>query len=105
MNYILIMTEGKTELAFLDILLEKKILKFSKEKLLMEQMYHSRQIDGEIKGYIQLLNCQDKVFIYRVGDTLKDKLIIPKAILPEKIVEKIDICTTPELEILFKWGS
>ena len=28
MNYILIMTEGTTELAFLDVLLEKNILKF-----------------------------------------------------------------------------
>ena len=39
------MTEGTTELAFLDVLLEKNILKFDKEELLMEEMYHSRQID------------------------------------------------------------
>ena len=101
MNYILIMTEGTTELAFLDVLLEKNILKFGKEELLMEQMYHSRQIDGEVKGYIQLLNYQDKVFIYRVGDGLKDKLTIPTSILPEKITGIIDISTTPEFEILF----
>lgn len=101
MNYILIMTEGTTELAFLDVLLEKNILKFQREELLMEEMYHSRQIDGEIKGYIQLLNYQDKVFIYRVGDGLKEKLTIPTTILPEKIAGIIDISTTPEFEILF----
>ena len=101
MNYILIMTEGTTELAFLDVLLEKNILKFNKEELLMEEMYHSRQIDGEIIGYIQILNYQDKVFIYRVGDGLKDKLSIPTTILPEKIAGIIDVSTTPEFEILF----
>ena len=101
MNYILIMTEGKTELAFLDVLLEKNILKFDKEELLMEEMYHSRQIDGEIIGYIQILDYQDKVFIYRVGDGLKDKLTIPTTILPEKIAGMIDISTTPEFEVLF----
>ena len=95
------MTEGKTELAFLEVLLEKNILKFNKEELLMEEIFHSRQIEGEIKGYIQLLNYQDKVFIYRVGDGLKDKLIIPSTILSEKIDGVIDISTTPEFEILF----
>lgn len=101
MNYILIMTEGTTELALLDVLLEKGILKFNQEELLMEQIYHSRQINGEIIGYIQILSNQDKVFIYRVGDGLNDKLRIPASILPEKIAGVIDISTTPEFEILF----
>lgn len=101
MNYILIMTEGTTELAFLDVLLEKNILKFSKEELLMEEMYQCRQIDGQIVNAIQILNYQDKVLIYRVGDTLKDKLKIPETILPEKIMGIIDVLTKPEFEILF----
>ena len=67
----------------------------------MEEMYHSRQIEGEIQGYIQLLNYKDKVVIYRVGDRLKDKLRIPESILPEKIETIVDISTTPEFEILF----
>lgn len=101
MNYILIMTEGTTELAFLNVLLEKNILKFNKEELLMEEMFHSRQIDGQIIDAIQILSYIDKVLIYRVGDTLKDKLKIPKTILPEKIAGMIDVSTTPEFEILF----
>ena len=101
MNYILIMTEGKTEWAFLNVLLEREILKFSTEELLMEKIYHRRQIDGEIKGYIQMLDYNDKVFIYRVGDKLSDKLTIPSSILPEKINGVIDISTTPEFEVLF----
>lgn len=101
MNYILIMTEGTTELAFLDVLLEKNILKFDKEELLMEEMFQSRQIDGQTTDAIQILSYQDKVLIYRVGDTLKDKLKIPETILPEKIAGVLDISTTPEFEILF----
>lgn len=101
MNYILIMTEGTTELAFLEVLLEKNLLKFDKSELLMEQIYHSRQIEGEIIGFIQLLDYNDKVFIYRVGDKLTDKLATPSAILPEKIAGTMDISTTPEFEVLF----
>ena len=95
------MTEGSTELAFIKVLQEKNILKFNRESLLMEKIYHSRQIDGEIMGYIQILDCKDKVFIYRIGDGLKDKLKIPKSIISGKIAEIIDISTTPEFEILF----
>lgn len=101
MNYILIMTEGTTELAFLDVLLEKNILKFDKEELLMEEMIQSRQIDGQTIDAIQILSYQDKVSIYRVGDTLKDKLKIPETILSEKIAGVLDVSTTPEFEILF----
>lgn len=95
------MTEGKTELAFLNVLLEKNLLKFNKEELLMEKIYHGRQIEGDIKGFIQLLPSQDKVLIYRVGDTLKDKLKKPSTVLYTKIDKIIDISTTPEFEVLF----
>ena len=54
MNYILIMTEGSDELAFVNVLLNKGILKFKKEELLMEDIYHARQITGELVGYIWL---------------------------------------------------
>lgn len=101
MNYILIMTEGSTELAFLDVLLDKKILKYDKKDLLMEEIFQSRQIDGQLTNSIQILSYQDKVLIYRVGDTLNDKLRIPKTIMQEKIADVIDISTTPEFEILF----
>lgn len=61
----------------------------------MEDIYHARQITGELVGYIQLLQSGDVVSIYRVGDKLSDKLTIPKSILPDKIVAKYDISTTP----------
>lgn len=101
MNYILIMTEGTDELAFVNVLLERGILKFKKEELLMEDIYHARQITGELIVYIQLLQSGDTVSIYRIGDKLSDKLTIPKNIIPDKIVGKYDISTTPEFEVLF----
>lgn len=101
MNYILIMTEGSDELAFINVLLDKGILKFKREELLMEDIYHARQITGELIGYIQLLQNGDVVSIYRVGDKLSDKLTIPKNIITDKIVAKYDISTTPEFEVLF----
>lgn len=101
MNYILIMTEGNNELAFVNVLLEKGILKFKKEELLMEDVYHARQITGELMGYIQLLPSGDTVSIYRIGDKLSDKLIVPTNIMSEKIKDKYDISTTPEFEVLF----
>ena len=101
MNYVLIMTEGSNELAFVNVLLDREILKFKREKLLMEDIYHARQIKGELKGYIQLLPRGDTVTIYRIGDKLSDKLKNPKEILPEKILNKYDISTTPEFEVLF----
>lgn len=101
MNYILIMTEGSDELAFINVLLDKGIFKFKREELLMEDIYHARQITGELIGYIQLLQNGDVVSIYRVGDKLSDKLTIPKNIITDKIVAKYDISTTPEFEVLF----
>ena len=67
----------------------------------MEDVYHARQITGELIGYIQLLPSGDTVSIYRIGDKLSDKLIVPTNIMSEKIKDKYDISTTPEFEVLF----
>lgn len=101
MKYILIMTEGSDEKAFLDLLLDRGLLKYSKAELLMEEIFHSRQIDTNIMAYIQLLPNGNAVEIYRVGDKLSDELKVPSRILPEKISAKYDICTLPEFEILY----
>ena len=101
MNYKLIMTEETVELSFLEVLLEKDLLMFNKDELLAEKIFHQRQINGEIMGFIQMLPMSDSVTIYRVGDKLSDALKIPKQILPSKIKQIVDVLTTPEFEILF----
>ena len=78
MNYKLIMTEGTVELSFLEVLLEKDLLMFNKDELLAEKIFHQRQINGEVMGFIQMLPMSDSVTIYRVGDKLSDALKIPK---------------------------
>ncbi len=100
MNYILIMTEGSDEKELLDILLERNLLKFAKKELLMEEIFHARQIDTNIRAYIQGLRPGNDVTIYRVGDKLSDNLTIPKTIMPNKIKTKYKVCTLPEFEIL-----
>ena len=83
------MTEGATELAFMNILLERKLLIFSKEDLLMEEIFHKRNIDGELIGFIQMIPNGDTIDIYRIGDTLNEKLRIPQSILKDKIQKYI----------------
>lgn len=104
MNYNLIMTEGTDEKAFLDVLLDKGMLKFNKEELLFETIFHKRKLDTELVAYIQQVSNDTKIIIYRVGDKLSDKLSIPKEIklyMQDKITKIKDIIISPEFEILF----
>lgn len=101
MTYILIMTEGNSELAFLNVILEKGLLKFDKKELLTGEIKQCRKIEGEVLANILMLSPNDNVTIYRVGDKLSDTLKTPKIVLPQKIKAKYDICTLPEFEILF----
>ncbi len=101
MNYKLIMTEGSDELAFVNLLLDRNLLKFKRKDLLMEKVFHKRQIDGELRAFIQDLPIKDDVDIYRIGDKLSDKLKIPHTILIGKIRNQFKICIKPEFEILF----
>lgn len=101
MNYILIMTEGSDEKAFIELLIERGLLKFTKEDLLMEEVYHARQITGRVASDIKMLPQGDCVDIYRFGDKMSDELKIPKDIIKGKIREKHKICILPEFEMLF----
>lgn len=94
------MTEGTSELYFLNVLLERDLLRFTKEDLLFERIYPSRQIDGRLVQMIQSLSVGDDVTIIRVGDKLTDFLQRPKSI-KSKIKEVIKVETAPEFEILF----
>lgn len=84
MTYILIMTEGNSELAFLNVILEKGLLKFDKKELLTGEIKQCRKIEGEVLANILMLSPNDNVTIYRVGDKLSDTLKTPKIVLPQK---------------------
>ncbi|MGL4950032.1 MAG: hypothetical protein ACRC5M_06590 [Anaeroplasmataceae bacterium] len=100
MSYVLILTEGTVEKAFIELLLDRKLLKFDEKKLFNEKIHHCRQLTSEMVGFIQLIDIESNVSIYRIGDKLSDKLKIPKSILKEKIAGVYDICTKPEFEML-----
>jgi len=95
----LIMCEGPNELEVMKILLQHNCLKFTSDDLLGLVPYHARQI--KTSGIVQTaLNIYPgEVAILRIGDTLNEKLQIPKK-YQEKIVSVEKYCTKPELEML-----
>ena len=102
MNYILIMTEGSTELALINDLIDRQLLKFSRKDLLYEEAYHKRQLDSELITKINMLSPNDKVDIFRVGDQLTDKLATKKVGFNSKRINRVlKVSTLPEFEILF----
>lgn len=93
------MCEGSNELEVMKILLQHNCLKFTSDDLLGLVPYHARQI--KTSGIVQtVLNIYPgEVAILRIGDTLNEKLQIPKK-YQEKIISVEKYCTKPELEML-----
>lgn len=98
---ILIMCEGPNEKAVIDILLENNCFVFSRDDLLGLVSYHARQIasSGQVRAALNIYPGND-VVIFRVGDKLNEKLLVPSA-YQYKIKEIRKYCTKPELEMLF----
>lgn len=71
----LILTEGTDEKALFDVLLERKIFKYPKTDLLLEEIFHCRQLKNKplLIDAIKLLPSKEKVSIVRIGDKLSDK--------------------------------
>jgi hypothetical protein len=96
----LILCEGNNEEAILNILLDNNLLKINRNNLIGQRVYPLKTLKNPTIQ-TELLNYGSNVIIYRVGDTLKDELKIPKEL--KHIVNNNDIykyCTKPELEIL-----
>lgn len=96
---LLIMCEGPNEREIINILLEHGCLKFTEDDLLGLTPYHARQIKSSAQVRTELNIYPGEVMVYRVGDTQKEKLLVP-AEYKEKIVGIQKYCTKPELEIL-----
>ncbi len=98
MKYLII-TEGKCELALLNVLLEQSLFKIDINDMLDEQVFHKRQIDEYLYTLIRALPKSERITIIRVGDTLTDALYIENN-YRHLFLEEIKVCTKPELEIL-----
>ena len=95
---ILVMCEGPNEKAVVEMLLDAGRLEFSKDDLVGLNVYHARQLTSSIiKTNLSIYTGDFKV--YRIGDTLTDKLSVPLD-YKERIKEIRKFCTKPELEIL-----
>ena len=95
---ILVMCEGPNEKAVVEMLLDAGRLKFSKDDLVGLNAYHARQLTSSIiKTNLSIYTGDFEV--YRIGDTLTDKLSVPLD-YRERIKGIRKFCTKPELEIL-----
>lgn len=98
---ILVLCEGNDEEVIINFLIDNNRLSFSRDDLIGQRPYAARSLSyPDVRD--GLLEYGREVEVYRVGDTQKDKLTIPRElnqiVKPEKIYK---ICTKPELEILF----
>ena len=73
---ILVMCEGHNEKAVVEMLLDAGRLKFSRDDLVVLNVYHARQLTSPIiKTNLNIYTGDFEV--YRIGDTLTDKLSVP----------------------------
>lgn len=92
--------EGQTEVILMLYLLQKGYLIFDKREILDRTPIHLRQPE-KIRPIIETLPIDEKITIYRIGDTLTDVFDISCfGKIREEHIDVIDVCTKPEIEIL-----
>jgi len=96
---ILMMCEGSNELEIMKILLRNDCLKYSTDDLLNLTPYHARQIEKNSAVRTALNLHSGEIRIFRIGDSLNEKLRIPKD-YKDRIIGVEKYCTKPELEML-----
>ncbi len=96
---ILMMCEGSNELEIMKILLRNDCLKYSEDDLLNLTPYHARQIEKNSAVRTALNLHSGEIRIFRIGDSLNEKLRIPKD-YKDRIIGVEKYCTKPELEML-----
>ncbi|MBQ2803401.1 MAG: GNAT family acetyltransferase [Lachnospiraceae bacterium] len=95
----LIMCEGTNELKIIDILLDANKLNITRDDLIGLSAYHARQIGKSAIVQAELRMYNREVIVYRIGDRMSDKLVIPKE-FKHQIKDVVKYCTLPELEML-----
>lgn len=93
------MLEGKTEKAFIELLIEKNLFSINVDDMLDLRPHAKRKLDSYLISQIRQLPPNKKVIIVRIGDKMKDKLKKPKDI-KGKIKKELKYCTKPEFEML-----
>jgi len=95
----LVLLEGNTEKAFIELLMDKGMFKIDADDMLDLRPHQKRQIDPALHALIRQLPPDEKIIIIKIGDKITDKLTIPKDI-KDKIDSEEKYCTKPEFEML-----
>lgn len=100
MRYLM-MCEGTNEKTLINLLLDADKLIITRDDLIGEVPYATRQFKFNPTLKSELEDYNEKVYVLRIGDTQKDDLKIPselKEIISKDRIKKY--CTKPEFEIL-----
>ena len=95
---IILACEGKTEVSLINSLIEKGTLCFHND-IIDEGPCVLRQLD-KIKPLISILPLAEPIFVFRIGDTLKDEISLKGFEMRKEYIHSIKICTKPEIEML-----
>lgn len=96
-KYIALISEGSSEEAILDLLLDNDLLIFKRSDLLEEEVIRSRSGLTFEERYLRK-GFNDKISILRVIDSRNEQFKISKAYKDK--VDVINIITAPEIEML-----
>lgn len=97
---ILLLCEGPNENVLINQLLDADALYINRDNLIGRRPFPIRQLKSPFI-ISELKHNGEKVKVYRIGDTQKDKLTIPEEL--KRYISKDQIskyCTKPELEML-----
>ena len=92
------MCEGNSELYLINDLIKKGYIVFEHE-LLGDKPHHVRQL-RQLSPLINSLPIDEEILVYRIGDTLTDKLSFDGFELRKEKMQVFKYCTKPEIEIL-----
>lgn len=85
----LILLEGNSEKAFIELLIDKGLFKINVDDMLDLRPHQKRQLDSYLLAMIRQLDKDEQVKIIRIGDKITDKLKIPKDIRENTLRRKI----------------
>lgn len=97
---IVLACEGQSEVILMNELLDSGSLSFTRKDVLDRMPIHLRQ-PNSIAPLINILDINEEIIIYRIGDTQKDEFntaVFGK--IREEHISVKRVCTTPEIEML-----
>ncbi len=97
---IVVVCEGNCEVDLMSYLLKNNLLVFGFDDILDHRPFHARQ-PKLIMPVLNVLNPDEDILFYRIGDTLTDEFDTSCfGEIRKEHIQIVDVSTTPEIEIL-----